>query len=136
MVLDAQADGARGIYAVGPGCAAWEAPNESLDTSGPEWVRLEGAEPTPEGTGMTALALLQSEIEPVSSQLLAELEALTGIAQAGDVDPCLPRRFVWGDHARRLLFGDTSQVSREARHRRAMDIDQPAWGVEPAHRGR
>lgn len=43
---------ARVFYAVGPGCTACEAPYEGLDTSVPEWVRLEGAEPTPEGSGM------------------------------------------------------------------------------------
>ena len=104
------------LYAVGPECPTCEAPHEGLDTSGPEWTRLEGAEPLPEGTGMTALALLGSEIELLSPRFIAELDALTGIARAGDVDPCLARRFCWGDIARRLLFGDPPEASREAQH--------------------
>ena len=116
VMLDAQADDARVFYAVGPECPACEPPHEGLDTSGPEWMRLEGAEPLPEGTGITALALLGSEIEFLSPQFIAELEALTGIAQAGDVDPCLALRFVWGDIARRLLFGEPPEASREAHH--------------------
>ena len=116
VVLDAQADGARVFYAVGPECAACEPPHERLDTSGSQWMRLEAAEPIPEATGMTALALLGSEIELLSPQFIAELGALTGIVQAGDVDPCPARRVVWGDLARRLLFGEPPEASREAQH--------------------
>ena len=116
VVLDAQPEGARAFHAVGPECTACEAPHEGLDTSGPEWVRLEAADPIPEGRGMTALALLESGIEPTSTYFGGELAALTGIAQTGDVDPDLARRFVWGDLARRWFIGDPGMPSRERHH--------------------
>ena len=116
VVLDAQADGARVFYAVGPECPTCEAPHEGLDTSGPEWVRLEAADPMPEGSGLTALALLESEIEPASLRFHAELEVLTGIARASDVEPRIARRFVWGDLARQWLVASLAMPSCDARH--------------------
>ena len=65
---------------------------------------------------MTALELIESDIEPTSAQFLTELEALTGIARAGDVDPELARRFVWGDLARRWFVGDPEVPSDETHH--------------------
>ena len=63
VVLDAQPEGVRVFHTVGPEC---EASHEGLDTSGPECVRVEGAEPMPDGSGMIALALLESGLEPAS----------------------------------------------------------------------
>ena len=116
VVLDAQPEGARVFHAVGPECTACEAPHEGLDTSGPEWVRVEAADAVPEGRGMTALTLLESGITPTSTEFRAELRAITGIARAGDVHPDLARRFVWGDLARRWILGDPTMPSQERQH--------------------
>ena len=116
VVLDAQPEGARVFHAVGPECTACEAPHEGLDTSGPEWVRVEAADPIPKGRGMTALALMESGLEPTSAQFRGEMNALTGIARAGDVHPDLARRFAWGDLVRRWFIGDPGMPSQERRH--------------------
>ena len=86
VVLDPRADEARVFHAVGPECTACEALHEGLDTSGLEWVRVEAADPVPNGIGMTALTLLASGIPPKSTKFRAELDALTGIARAGDAE--------------------------------------------------
>ena len=113
VVLDAQPGGARVFHAVGPECTACETPHDALDTSGPEWERVEAADPVPRGSGMTALELMRSGIEPTSAEFRGELDALDGIAQANDVEPDIARRFVWGELAKGVLLRHASMPNGE-----------------------